>query len=297
MKVNRVFLIATAAVVSAVAIPSCAYQPYYSEPSYSSGYGYGYGSRNFTTIHFVRTSSPRWGYDPYARCYYDYSRRCYYDPYLNGYYPAGYRPAYVYGAPHPHGWRTGHNYIAPPSRIHDHRLDNYQNRSERYRSLNTDWSRNVQNTSAPRSYNTNHNRYPSRDQSSGSRSGSIFGSSQPKPSTRTYDRSQNSYVSETQERSRPEPRMSAPKQESPRSPRQGSTYKEERNPRPEREASPRPGREASPSKERGGRKSEISTPEAMRQPEKRESQRVRSQENRRDQAPSNRSLELVKSVE
>ncbi len=289
MKVNRMFLAATASVISAVVVSSCAYDPYYSSSSYSSGYGSGYGSRNFTTTHFVRTSNSRWGYDPHTRCYYDYSRHSYYDPYLNGYYPVGYRPVYVQGAPHPHGWRTGHNHIAPPSRIHDHRLDNYQNRSDRYRSLNTDWSRNVRTTSSPRSYDSNHDRHSSRDQNSGSRSGSFFGSSQGSPSSRTYDRSQNTYVNETQDRRRPEPRMAVPKQDVQKSSRQSSINKEERNPRPEREANP--------SKERGGRKSESSTPEAMRQPENRESQRVRSQEDNRKRAQSSRKSETVNRFE
>ena len=71
--------------IAALAVSSCAYDPYYSGgTSYSGGYGsgYGYGGSNFSTSFFVSTGSPRWGYDPYAGAYYDYTRRCYYDPYL-----------------------------------------------------------------------------------------------------------------------------------------------------------------------------------------------------------------------
>ncbi len=91
----------------------------------------------------MSTGSPRWGYDPYAGAYYDYNRRCYYDPYLYGYYPVGYRPRYVYGSPHPHGWRSGGSYIAPPTTIRSYNLTNYENRTSRYQSLGRDWSRNV----------------------------------------------------------------------------------------------------------------------------------------------------------
>jgi hypothetical protein len=285
MKVNRVFLIATAAVISAVAIPSCTYQPHYSNPSYASGYGYGYGSRNFTTTYFVRTSNTRWGYDPYARCYYDYSRRCYYDPYLNGYYPVGYRPAYVHGAPHPYGWTTGRSYINPPSHVHDHRLNNYQNRTERYRSLNNDWSRNIQTTSSSRSYDSNRERYSSHDQNRDPRSGSFFGSSQGNQAVRNGNVNQNTSVNHPQQPRRPEPRMSEPKQESLKSAPKEKVQKEDKHPRSEREANP--------NKERGGRKSESSTPEAMRQPEIRN----RSQENRRIKSPSKEGLEMVNSFE
>jgi hypothetical protein len=285
MKVNRVFLVATAAAISAVAIPSCAYQPQYSNSSYSSGYGYGYGSRNFTTTHFVRTNNTRWGYDPYARCYYDYSRRCYYDPYLSGYYPVGYRPAYVYGTPHPHGWRTGRNCISPPSHFHDHRLDNYQNRSERYRSLNNDWSRNIQSTSSSRSHDSNRDRYPSHDQSHQSRSGSFFGTSQGNQPSHSNDRSLNAYVNDTQDDGHLEPRMSEPKDESPRAPRKEKVNREERDSRSNREANPK--------KERSGRKGEFEMPGAMRQPEHRGGNRLRNQENRRNEQPANKSSENV----
>lgn len=126
--------------ISAMAVSSCAYDPYYTD---SRQAGYGYGNRSFTTVHFVRTNNPRWGYDPRVRCYYDYNRRCYYDPYLNGYYPAGYQPVYVHGVPHPHGWSSGHRYISPPIRVRDYRLEHYRQREQSYRSLNQDWSRHI----------------------------------------------------------------------------------------------------------------------------------------------------------
>lgn len=145
MKKHRLALIGLFAGLSAFAVTSCAYDPYYSATSYSGGYGngYGYGGSNFSTSFFVSTGNPRWAYDPYAGCYYDYTRRSYYDPYLYGYYPVGYRPRYVVGAPHPHGWSHGGSYCPPPSRIRNHTIDHYGNRAQSYRSLGRDWSRNV----------------------------------------------------------------------------------------------------------------------------------------------------------
>ncbi len=153
MKKYRLALIGLFAGLSALAVSSCAYDPYYSGGSYSSysggyGNGYGYGGSNFSTSFFVSTGNSRWAYDPYAGCYYDHSRRAYYDPHLYGYYPVGYRPHYVVGAPHPHGWSRGSNYCPPPSRIRNHTIDSYSNRAESYRSLGRDWSRNV-SVSAP----------------------------------------------------------------------------------------------------------------------------------------------------
>ncbi len=303
MKVNRVFLTATVAAISAVAVSSCAYDPYYSGssyssgPAYSSGYGsgYGYGSRNFTTTYFVSTGHSRWGYDPYARCYYDYSRRCYYDPYLSGYYPVGYRPRYVHGAPHPHSWSSGSRYIAPPSRIHDHRLNNYQNRSEQYRSLNTDWSRNVQvnsQTQLPESYR---DRYSSLGQDRGSRSPSYYGSrnqSDPRsrtsdpnrmtyddPRSRTSDRSRNNFVNDTQSYRSSEPRTFPPRQESPRFSRPEQMNQHEGRSRSNRQVEPNPeqmnrherhaspSRQVEPRQEREGRRSETVNPQVTRQPE------------------------------
>lgn len=135
--------------VAALAFSSCAYDPYYSGgSSYTTtsvgyGHGYGYGGSNFSTSVFVSTGSPRWGYDPYCGAYYDYTRRSYYDPYLYAYYPVGYRPAYIRGAPHPHGWRYGQSRIAPPSRVTNVTVNNYRNREHAYRNLDRSWSREV----------------------------------------------------------------------------------------------------------------------------------------------------------
>ena len=157
MKQHLVFL--AAAVAVAVAVSSCAYDPYYAYAGgpYSSGYGYGngygsgygygegygYGGSAFSTSIFVGTGDPQWGYDPYCSSYYDYHRRCYYDPYLNGYYPLGYRPPVIIGVPHPYGWRPGHGYCPPPRRVHDGMIANYHNREGAYRSTNYTWARQV----------------------------------------------------------------------------------------------------------------------------------------------------------
>ncbi len=195
MKMKRLVLLGIVAGVSALAVSSCAYDPYYSS-SYGGGYGdgYGYGGSGFSTSYFVSTGNTRWGYDPYAGAYYDYTRRCYYDPYLNGYYPSGYRPRYVTGAPHPHGWSRGSNYCAPPSNVRSYNLTNYRDRSERYRSLGQSWSGNVRVTTQGRDQRSD---FGSRDQRSpyggdrndrssyGGRtpsSGSIFGSGSQRPS-------------------------------------------------------------------------------------------------------------------
>ena len=121
MKIYRRLFAGVLAGLAALAVSSCAYDPYYAGGSYSSGYGdgYGYGGSSFSTSIFVGTGNPRWGYDPYAGAYYDYNRRAYYDPYLYGYYPVGYRPRYVSGAPHPGGWSRGHSYCPPPSRVRE----------------------------------------------------------------------------------------------------------------------------------------------------------------------------------
>lgn len=162
MKINKGLLAGMVAGVAALAFSSCAYDPYYSSTSYSAGYGhgYGYGSSSFSTSVFVGTGNPRWGYDPFAGCYYDYTRRAYYDPHLYGYYPVGYRPRYVVGAPHPGGWVRGRSYCPPPSRIRSQTLTNYGNRIHSYRSLGMDWSRNVSVT-APA--NTHSPGFGSRD--------------------------------------------------------------------------------------------------------------------------------------
>lgn len=138
---------AVIAAVIAFGFSSCAYDPYYSSAGgyYGSGYGdgYGYGSSNFSTSFFVTTGDPRWGYDPYCHSYYDYRSRRYYDPYLYGYYPVGYRPAIVVGAPHPHGWRPGRGYCPPPSRVRNVTVTNYRNREAAYRNSNYSWAKQV----------------------------------------------------------------------------------------------------------------------------------------------------------
>ncbi len=323
MKVNRVFLTATVAVISAVAVSSCAYDPYYSGSSYSSGpdyysgygSGYGYGNRSFTTTYFISTGQSRWGYDPYARCYYDYSRRCYYDPYLNGYYPAGYRPRYVYGAPHPHSWSSGSRYIAPPSRIHDHRLNDYQNRSEQYRGLNNDWSRNVQVNSQTQPTESYRDRYTSTGQDRGSRSPSFFGSSnQGDPRNRTSDQtratygdprsrmsdpSRNNSANDTQSSRQSDPRTLQPRQESPRYSRQEQMNQHEGHARPSRQAGPnpepmnqheghtRPSRQVEPRQEREGRRNETVNPQVSRQSTNGGGDTAVSGENTQVQQPAN----------
>jgi hypothetical protein len=155
MKKNLRYL-AGAAVGAVVALgfSSCAYDPYYSTSvggSYSSGGGgrggygdgYGYGGSSFSTSLFVGTGNPQWGYDPDCYSYYDYQRRCYYDPYLNGYYPIGYRPQVVYGAPHPYGWYRGCDYIRPPSRVTNVTVVNYRDRESRYRNSSYGWAKQV----------------------------------------------------------------------------------------------------------------------------------------------------------
>jgi hypothetical protein len=138
-------------ILAALALSSCAYTPYdsYYEPSYSVGYGegYGYGGRSFSTSLFISTGDSRWGYDPGCHSYYDYHRRSYYDPYLHGYYPVGYRPVFVYGAPHPYGWSPGRNTIRPPSRVTNITISNYRDRKSSYRSSNYSWSRQVEQRS------------------------------------------------------------------------------------------------------------------------------------------------------
>jgi hypothetical protein len=131
---------AIAGMVAALILNSCAYDPNYVNTSvgssYRSGYGqgYGYGGDSFSTSVFVGTGNPRWGYDPGCYSYYDYNRRAYYDPYLNGYYPSGYRPPVVYGISHPYGWRPGLAYCRPPSRVANVTISNYGSREASYRS-------------------------------------------------------------------------------------------------------------------------------------------------------------------
>lgn len=151
MKKNLLWL--AGAVMASLAFTSCYYDPYYGGGStsvggsYSSGYGdgYGYGGSSFNTSVFVSTGNPRWGYDPNCYSYYDYSSRRYYDPYLNGYYPIGYRPPVVYGVPHPYGYRRG--YCPPPSRIHGGYVSNYRNREYAYRNSSYGWAKQVRQQS------------------------------------------------------------------------------------------------------------------------------------------------------
>jgi hypothetical protein len=159
-----------------LAISSCAYDPYYSSVggSYSTGYGdgYGYGGSNFSTSFFVSTGDPRWGYDPYTYCYYDYRSRRYYDPYLYGYYPIGYRPYALYGVPHPHGWRPGSRYCPPPRTVRDVTVVNYRNRESAYRNTDYSWARQVRQQpvrQSPRETEYRRDRGPSTRPDSGPR--------------------------------------------------------------------------------------------------------------------------------
>lgn len=155
MKKNlRYWLTAAVGAAAALAASSCAYDPYYSSVggSYSSGYygqGYGYGGSTFSTSLFVGTGDPRWGYDPHCYSYYDYRSRRYYDPYLNGYYPVGYRPPIVYGTPHPYGWRPGRGYCPPPRTVRNVAVVNYRDRASAYRNSNYSWSRQVRPQQVP----------------------------------------------------------------------------------------------------------------------------------------------------
>ncbi|MEO5916108.1 MAG: hypothetical protein ABIS50_17865 [Luteolibacter sp.] len=150
MKKNLRLLVGAAvgAVVS-MAFTSCYYDPNYSSASvggtYSSGYGdgYGYGGSGFSTSVFVGTGNPQWGYDPHCYSYYDYRRHAYYDPYLNGYYPVGYRPPIVYGVPHPYGWHPGVTYIRPPAYVSNVTVVNYNNRATLYQNTKYGWARQV----------------------------------------------------------------------------------------------------------------------------------------------------------
>jgi hypothetical protein len=155
MKKNlRYWAVATVGAVVAMGFTSCVYDPYYPSSvgaSYSTGGGggggygdgYGYGGSSFSTSLFVGTGNPQWGYDPGCHSYYDYRRRSYYDPYLNGYYPVGYRPQVVYGAPHPYGWSSGRDYIRPPEHVSGGYVSNYRDRESSYRNSSYGWARQV----------------------------------------------------------------------------------------------------------------------------------------------------------
>jgi hypothetical protein len=156
MKKNLLLIVGTAAL--ALGVSSCAYDPYYgggntrSSVAVGYGYGHGYGGSSFSTSFFWSTGDPRWGYDPYARSYYDFHRRAYYDPYLYGYYPVGYRPPILIGVPHPIGYR--HGYCPPPRRVTNVTVVNYRNRESAYRNTNHSWARNVKYDSKHRSSST-----------------------------------------------------------------------------------------------------------------------------------------------
>jgi hypothetical protein len=186
MKMKTFILVSLAAGISALTITSCAYDPYYAGGGYGSGYGY--GGSGFSTSYFVSTGSSRWAYDPYAGAYYDHSRRCYYDQYLNGYYPVGYRPRYVYGSPHPRGWTRGSNYCPPPSSVRSYNLTNYRDRSERYRSLGRSWSSNVRVDTHGSNQRSSHG-----SGSQGGSSGSWFGSSGSRSQTPSSGNRSGSY--------------------------------------------------------------------------------------------------------
>jgi hypothetical protein len=147
MKKNLLQWTAVIGTVGAVSLSSCTYDAAYTSVSgsYSSGYGYGYGygGSGFNTSVFVSTGDPRWGYDPYTYCYYDYRTRRYYDPYLYGYYPIGYRPPVLIGVPHPYGWRPGRSYCPPPRAVQNVTVVNYRNRETAYRKIDQSWARNV----------------------------------------------------------------------------------------------------------------------------------------------------------
>jgi hypothetical protein len=152
MKRNLFLFAGVAAVV--LGLGSCAYDPFHGGHSRSSasvgyGYGYGYGGSSFNTSYFWSTGDPRWGYDPYARSYYDFHRRAYYDPFLYGYYPVGYRPPILVGVPHPTGYRQG--WCPPPRRVTNVTIVNYRNRESAYRNSSHSWARDVRYDSRHRS--------------------------------------------------------------------------------------------------------------------------------------------------
>lgn len=207
MKKNfRLWVASAVGITAAFAFSSCAYDPYYSSlgGSYSSGYssgygqGYGYGGNNFSTSLFVTTGDPRWGYDPGCHSYYDYRSRRYYDPYLYGYYPVGYRPVMVYGAPHPYGWQPGRSYCSPPRTVRNVTVVNYQNREAAYRKSDYSWAKKVY--SQPSSHHRTQSQEPNRSSYGSPRT--YDRNSYPAPSTRTSPYSQTSPYSSANPNSR-----------------------------------------------------------------------------------------------
>ncbi len=136
---NMLFCGIAAIVTTATVLTSCYYDPYYTSVgatyggSYSSGSSYYGGGSGYSSSVYISTGNPEWGYDPYTYSYYNYRRRCYYDPYLNGFYPVGYRPPVFAGCVHPHGWRPGASYCPPPRRVSNITIVNYRNRESAYR--------------------------------------------------------------------------------------------------------------------------------------------------------------------
>jgi len=144
---SSLWIRSTLTIASAITLSSCVYDPgyYYNTPGgYSGAVSTTYSSSGHSsTSLFISTGNPRWGYDPSCYSYYDYTTRCYYDPYLNGYYPYGYRPPVIIGVPHPYGWRPGYRTCPSPRHYRNTRLSNHEHRDIAYRNLNQSWSRNV----------------------------------------------------------------------------------------------------------------------------------------------------------
>jgi hypothetical protein len=130
----------TPVLLASTALSSCYYDPYFTSVgatyggSYSSSSSHYGGGSGYSSSVFISTGNAEWGYDPYTYSYYNYRRRCYYDPYLNGFYPVGYRPPVFAGCVHPHGWRPGMSYCPPPRRVSNIKIVNYRNRESAYRS-------------------------------------------------------------------------------------------------------------------------------------------------------------------
>lgn len=233
------YLLGIAGAMVALAFASCAYDPYYN-PSYASSYsvgygeGYGYGGSSFSTSVFVGTGDSRWGYDPDCHSYYDYQRRCYYDPYLNGYYPVGYRPVVVYGAPHPCGWSPGRSYISPPSRVTNITISNYRDRESSYRRSNYSWARQVQQRPS------NYGRPPEPRQSA-----STFGGqgSYQRPSSQSYRPSGNSYSPRESQNRYTRTQATQPTWGNP-SPRENHSRPSRYNQQPVMQSAPQPSQEA-----------------------------------------------------
>jgi hypothetical protein len=137
---NSRFCAITAVLLTATSLTSCYYDPYFTSVgatyggSYSSSSGYYGGGSGYSSSVYISTGNPEWGYDPYTYSYYNHYRRAYYDPYLNGFYPVGYRPPVFAGCVHPHGWRPGSSYCPPPRRVSNITIVNYRNRESSYRS-------------------------------------------------------------------------------------------------------------------------------------------------------------------